>query len=304
MKNTNINLGIDLGGTKIEIAALDFSTNNIIYRHRIPSPQNVYKDTLQAISDLIFETEQKLGLECQVGIGIPGSISSLSYKVRNANSIWLNDKPLLNDLSKILRKSIKIENDANCFTISEATDGAGANYNSVFGVILGTGVGSGIVINQQIVKGSNGLAGEWGHNPLPWKTKSEKGSRDCWCGKTDCIEKYISGPSIEKEYLNIFGKKKPLKIIVDNSLKGDENCSLLMDQFISRVARCFASVINFLDPDVIVIGGGLSNIERIYTDVPKIWSKWIFSGRAETKILKAMHGDSSGVRGAAWLNKN
>ena len=136
------------------------------------------------------------------------------------------------------------------------------------------------------------------------ENKIRKGSRDCWCGKTDCIEKYISGPSIEKEYLNIFGKTKPLKIIVDNSLKGDENCSLLMDQFISRVARCFASVINFLDPDVIVIGGGLSNIERIYTDVPKIWSKWIFSGRAETKILKAMHGDSSGVRGAAWLNKD
>ena len=167
MNNTNINLGIDLGGTKIEIAALDFSTNNIIYRQRIPSPQNVYKDTLQAISDLIFEAEQKLGLECQVGIGIPGSFCSFTNKVRNANSIWLNGKPLLSDLSTILRKSIKIENDANCFAISEATDGAGADYNSVFGVILGTGVGSGIVINQQIVKGSNGLAGEWGHNPLP-----------------------------------------------------------------------------------------------------------------------------------------
>ena len=304
MKNANINIGIDLGGTKIEIAALDFSTNNIIYRQRIPSPQNVYNNTLQAIYNLIIETEKKLGLECKVGIGIPGSISSFSSKVRNANSIWLNDKPFLEDLSELTKKNIKIENDANCFTISESTDGAGANFNSVFGVILGTGVGSGIVINQQIIKGSNGLAGEWGHNPLPWKTKLEKGSRDCWCGKKDCIEKYISGPSIEKEYFNMFGEKKPLKMIVNNSLKGDKNCTLLLDRFISRIARCFASVINFLDPDVIIIGGGLSNIERIYTDVPKIWRKWIFSGNAETKILKAMHGDSSGVRGAAWLNKN
>ena len=301
MIEQDIKLGIDLGGTKIELIALNTKNNKILYKKRVLTPQNNYQDTLNAIATLILEAESKLNLNCQVGIGIPGSISPKTGMVRNANSVWLNGMPLSRDLNKILKKNIVIENDANCFAISEAMDGAGKAYSKVFGVILGTGVGSGIVIDKKVLNGANGISGEWGHNPLPWQEENEIKTRNCWCGKSNCIEKFISGPAIEKEFEDLFGKKMPLKDIVKNCTKNNSNCNFILNILINRIARCFASIINVLDPDVIIIGGGLSNIEQIYIEVPKIWNQWIFSDKISTKIKKAMYGDSSGVRGAAWL---
>ena len=301
MIEQDIKLGIDLGGTKIELIALNTKNNKILYKKRVLTPQNNYQDTLNAIATLILEAESKLNLNCQVGIGIPGSISPKTGMVRNANSVWLNGMPLSRDLNKILKKNIVIENDANCFAISEAMDGAGKAYSKVFGVILGTGVGSGIVIDKKVINGANGISGEWGHNPLPWQEENEIKKRNCWCGKYNCIEKFISGPAIEKEFEDLFGKKMPLKNIVKNCTKNNSNCNFILNILINRIARCFASIINVLDPDVIIIGGGLSNIEQIYIEVPKIWNQWIFSDKISTKVKKAMYGDSSGVRGAAWL---
>jgi len=212
MIEQDIKLGIDLGGTKIELIALNTKNNKILYRKRVLTPQNNYQDTLNAIATLILEAESKLNLNCQVGIGIPGSISPKTGMVRNANSVWLNGMPLSRDLNKILKKNIVIENDANCFAISEAMDGAGKAYSKVFGVILGTGVGSGIVIDKKVINGANGISGEWGHNPLPWQEENEIKTRNCWCGKSNCIEKFISGPAIEKEFEDLFGKKCHLRI--------------------------------------------------------------------------------------------
>ena len=302
MKENSFKLGIDLGGTKIEIACLNVDNNNIIFRKRIPSPQNDYNETLNSIKGLVETSENELGLTCPVGIGIPGSISSKTGRIRNANSVWLNGRFLESDLSKKLNKKIKIENDANCFAISEAMDGAGSKFNNVFGVILGTGVGSGIVFNKKLIKGTNGISGEWGHNPLPWKRKNFN-SRPCWCGKFDCIEKYISGPAVENEHRKKFAESLSLKEIVQNYMGGDKNCKATIDLLIERIAKCLAFIINIIDPDVIVLGGGLSNLDFIYEKVPKIWENWIFSDYVNTKLLKAVHGDSSGVRGAAWINK-
>ena len=302
MKENSFKLGIDLGGTKIEIACLNVDNNNIIFRKRIPSPQNDYNETLNSIKGLVETSENELGLTCPVGIGIPGSISSKTGRIRNANSVWLNGRFLESDLSKKLNKKIKIENDANCFAISEAMDGAGSKFNNVFGVILGTGVGSGIVFNKKLIKGTNGISGEWGHNPLPWKRKNFN-SRPCWCGKFDCIEKYISGPAVESEHRKKFAENLSLREISQKYMVGDKNCKATIDLLIERIAKCLAFIINIIDPDVIVLGGGLSNLDFIYEKVPKIWENWIFSDCVNTKLLKAVHGDSSGVRGAAWLNK-
>ena len=301
MKKNPFKLGIDLGGTKIEIACLNIKNNKIVYRKRIPSPQNDYNKTLNAIKNLVETSENELGLTCPLGIGIPGSISSKTGKIRNANSVWLNGMFLEKDLRKKLNKKIKIENDANCFAISEAMDGAASKFNNVFGIILGTGVGSGIVLNKNLIRGTNGISGEWGHNPLPWK-KNDFNSRPCWCGKIDCIERYISGPAIEAEHKKRFGEALSFKDIVQFYTDGNENCKITIDLLINRIARCLASVINIIDPDAIVLGGGLSNLDLIYEKVPKIWDNWIFSDYVNTKLLKALHGDSSGVRGAAWLN--
>ena len=302
MNKNFVKLGIDLGGTKIEIAALDTNDNKIIYRKRINSPQNNYLHTLNAINSLIEIAENDLGFNCPVGIGIPGSVSYKTGKVRNANSVWLNDKLIVDDLCQKLKRNIKIENDANCFAVSEAMDGAGSQYSNVFGVILGTGVGSGIVLNKKLVKGSNGVSGEWGHNTLPWKGKLESNQRLCWCGKFDCIEKYISGPSVENEHKEAFAEELSMQQIAKKYANKDKNCKITMDLLINRIARCLASIINIIDPEAIILGGGLSNLDILYQEVPKIWKNWIFSDTVNTKLLKSRHGDSSGVRGAAWLN--
>ena len=302
MNKNFVKLGIDLGGTKIEIAALDTNDNKIIYRKRINSPQNNYFNTLDAIQSLIEIAENDLGFNCPVGVGIPGSVSNKTGKVRNANSVWLNDKFIVKDLCQKLNRNIKIENDANCFAVSEAMDGAGSQYSNVFGVILGTGVGSGIVFNKKLVKGSNGISGEWGHNTLPWKSNSEPNQRICWCGKFDCIEKYISGPSVENEHKEVFNEELSMQQIAKKYAEKDKNCMITIDLLINRIARCLATVINIIDPEAIILGGGLSNLDILYQEVPKIWKNWVFSDSVNTKLLKSHHGDSSGVRGAAWLN--
>jgi fructokinase len=257
-------IGIDLGGTKIEAIALD-PAGKEVFRKRIPSPRGDYAATLVAIISLVREAG-----EGTVGIGIPGSLSRVTGLVKNANSTWLIGKPLKQDLEKALGR-VRIENDANCFALSEAADGAAKGARVVFGVILGTGVGGGIVIDGRVVDGPNGIAGEWGHNPMP----GEGEGRQCYCGRRDCIETYLCGPALER----------------------DKDLST----YAERLARALAGVINILDPDVIVLGGGVSNVKALYADVPRLWGRHVFSDRVDTRLAPPVHGDSSGVRGAAWL---
>jgi len=305
----SIRIGVDLGGTKIEAIAL-LSSGDELLRRRIPTPQGDYLGTIAAVASLVQEIETELGVvdvdrPRQVGIGIPGAISLESGLVKNANSTCLIGEPLQQDLERVLNRTVKISNDANCFTISEATDGAGAGAKIVFGVILGTGVGGGIVANGQLLTGANSIAGEWGHNPLPWPTVGEVDLQQipiCYCGRLGCIESYLSGPALAHDFRTVGGDRRwDAEQIVAASKTGDALADSTLQRYEERLARGLASVINLLDPDVIVLGGGLSNIERLYSNVPKIWGRYIFSDRVSTKILPPKFGDSSGVRGAAWL---
>ena len=292
--------GIDLGGTKIEAIVLDRNGAEA-FRHRIIAPQGNYNDTIEAIADLVNRADNEVSALTKLGIGIPGSLSPRTNLVRNANSTWLIGKPLKQDLEKILKRDVLIENDANCFAISEAFDGAGSRAHTVFGVILGTGVGAGIVIGKKLHKGKNKIAGEWGHNPLPWANEGELPGKKCYCGRTGCLETFISGPAIEREFKNLHGKHLNMKNIVKESGAGNLKAEQTIRKFEDRLARALAHVINILDPDSIVLGGGLSNIDRLYSNVPKIWAEYIFSDDVSTELSKARFGDSSGVRGAAWL---
>ena len=265
-------IGIDLGGTKTEVLALEPSGREL-FRMRVPTPRYDYEATLQTIVTLVEEAG-----EGSVGVGIPGAISHASGLVKNANSTWLIGKPLQQDLERALGREVRIANDANCFALSEATDGAAAGAEVVFGAILGTGVGGGIVVRGQLVEGANAIAGEWGHNPLPLPRAEDMPLRPCYCGHAGCIETYLSGPALERD--------------------GGEAA---LDLYCERLARALAGVINLLDPDVIVLGGGVSNIARLYDQVPKLWPRYVFSDRIATRLLPPKHGDSSGVRGAAWL---
>lgn len=305
----SIRIGVDLGGTKIEEIAL-LSSGDELLRRRIPTPQGDYRGTIAAVASLVQEIEAELGVvdvdrPRQIGIGIPGAISQESGLVKNANSTCLIGEPLQQDLERALNRAVKISNDANCFAISEATDGAGAGAKIVFGVILGTGVGGGIVANGQLLTGANSIAGEWGHNPLPWPTGGEVDLQQipiCYCGRSGCIESYLSGPALAHDFRVVGGDRRwDAEQIVAASKTGDALAESTLQRYEERLARGFASVINLLDPDVIVLGGGLSNIERLYSNVPKIWGRYIFSDRVSTKILPPKFGDSSGVRGAAWL---
>tara|TARA_B100001027_G_C16246167_1_gene321981 strand:- start:46 stop:948 length:903 start_codon:yes stop_codon:yes gene_type:complete len=292
--------GIDLGGTKIEAIVLD-GNGAEVFRHRIIAPQGNYSDTIEAIAYLVKRADNEVSALTKIGIGIPGSLSPKTNLVRNANSTWLIGKPLKQDLEKILKRNVLIENDANCFAMSEAFDGAGSKANTVFGVILGTGVGAGIVIEKKIHIGKNKVAGEWGHNPLPWAHESELPGKKCFCGRTGCLETRISGPAIEREFKNLHGRNLNMKNIVKESTKGNLKAEQVIKNLEDRLARALAHVINILDPDSIVLGGGLSNIDRLYSNVPKIWAEYIFSDDVSTVLSKAKFGDSSGVRGAAWL---
>ena len=298
--NTFFRTGIDLGGTKIESIVLD-SKGSQVFRKRIPSPQGSYIETVNAITELVLEADNHVHEITRVGIGIPGALSEQTGLVKNANSTWLIGKPLKSDLEYSLKRRIKIENDANCFTISEAVDGAGAQAQIVFGVILGTGVGGGITINANSLRGINLITGEWGHNPLPWTNEQELDQNKCYCGKKGCIETFLSGPAVAKNYYKKTGKVLNVENILALSEAGDLNAQGIFNEFEIHLAKGLAQIINILDPDIIVIGGGLSNISRLYGNTTNIWDKYIFSDCINTKLVPARHGDTSGVRGAAWL---
>ncbi|HEY1290625.1 MAG TPA: ROK family protein [Burkholderiales bacterium] len=280
-------IGIDLGGTKIEAIALEGSRE--LARRRIPTPRGDYEATISKVAELVRE----IGAGT-VGVGIPGALSRVSGLVKNANSTWLIGRPLKRDLEQAIGREVRLENDANCFALSEAVDGAGAGAEVVFGVILGTGVGGGIVAHGQLLTGPNAIAGEWGHNPLPTPGPEDLPLPVCYCGRAGCIETYLSGPGLAFHHFKLTGERLEPEEIV--ARRGES-----LERYEARVARALASVINVLDPDVIVLGGGLSNVERLYTEVPRLWSKHVFSDHVATRLARNAHGDSSGVRGAAWL---
>ena len=280
-------IGVDLGGTKIEAIALDGPRE--VLRRRVATPRGDYAATIAAVAALVNEAGHGT-----VGVGIPGALSRVTGRVKNANSTWLIGKPLKQDLERALGREVRLENDANCFALSEAVDGAGQGAAVVFGVILGTGVGGGIVAHGRLLTGPNAIAGEWGHNPLPAPTAQDLPLPACYCGRAGCIETYLSGPGLSREHEALTGARLGAEEIA--SLQGES-----LRRYEERLARALASVINVLDPDVIVLGGGMSNVERLYTEVPRLWSRYVFSDQVATRLVRNAHGDSSGVRGAAWL---
>ncbi len=292
-------IGIDLGGTKIEIIVLDVC-GKVIFRHRVATPQGQYQQTLTAIVDLVKQAREQAEVEtASIGMGIPGAISIQSGLVKNANSVCLIGQPLQQDLQHLLAQPIRISNDANCLTVSEATDGAAAGSPVVFGVILGTGTGGGLAVEQRVLNGANAISGEWGHNAMPWCT--DETEIKCYCGLSNCIETFLSGPGMLQRFHLQGGRAKSVEAIISQAHSGDTQAEMFMQKYEHWLAKGLASVINVLDPDAIVLGGGLSNIDRLYQNVPRIWSEYIFSDQLNTRLLKAKYGDSSGVRGAAWL---
>src|SRR3989442_1648779 len=293
-------IGIDLGGTKIEGIALGDDAS-VLVRRRIPTPRDDYHQTLAAIVTLIREIEQEVGRVGTVGVSMPGAISPATGLVKNANSTWLNGRLICEDLPRLLGRPIRFANDANCFALSEATDGAASGADVVFGVIIGTGTGGGIVVNRHVLMGRNAIAGEWGHNPLPAPRDGEWPGPPCYCGRSGCIETFLSGPGLARDYEASGGSTLPASDIARRAAAGEPLALACVARYEERMARALASVINLLDPDVVVLGGGLSNIDRLYTSVSTLWPPYVFSDRIRTRLVRAAHGDSSGVRGAAWL---
>ncbi len=293
-------LGIDLGGTKIEVIALDEDGATLL-RRRVPTPTGDYVGILNAIAGLVRFAEGELGREGTVGVGSPGAISTRTGLLKNSNSTVLNGKPLVRDLAEKLGRPVRLENDANCLALSEALDGAAAGAHAVFGVIVGTGVGGGVVIDRRVLAGRNRIAGEWGHNPLPWATASERPGALCYCGKSGCVETFLSGAGLERDYRGRTGKQLPAHEIALAADAGDEAARASLNVYQDRLARSLAVVVNLLDPDVIVLGGGLSNMMQLYTGLSALVGAYTFSDGIDTGIVRAAHGDSSGVRGAARL---
>jgi fructokinase len=296
---SRIRIGIDLGGTKIEALALGPSGDELV-RLRIPTPKG-YEETLQALSDLVARVEHESGGTGPVGVGIPGTISPATGLVKNANSTWLIGHPLDEDLAARLDRPVRLMNDANCFALSEASDGAGAGADMVFGVILGTGVGGGIVWKGEPWAGAQLVAGEWGHNPLPWPTDDERPGPACYCGKLGCVETFLSGPGMERDHRNATGQVRTTRDIVAAWRSGDAEAAATYGRYLDRLARALATVVNVLDPDVVVLGGGMSNLPGLAGDVQEALACWVFTDEARTRVVTNHHGDSSGVRGAAWL---
>jgi fructokinase len=292
-----LRLGLDLGGTKTEIAALADDGRELLRRRR-PTRRGDYHATVSAVVELVRDAEQTLGARGTVGVAIPGALSTIDGRVKNANSTWLNGQHLQRDLEAALMRPVRLANDANCFALSEAVDGAAAGAAVVFGVILGTGVGGGIVVHGQALEGPNRIAGEWGHNPLEDQQAAE---RACYCGRRGCVETFLSGPALQADHLARCGEDRAPEDIADAAQAGDAACLATLQCYEERLARALGVVINILDPDVIVLGGGLSNIARLYEEVPRLWSRYVFSDHVATRLVPNRHGDSSGVRGAAWL---
>ncbi len=293
-------IGIDLGGTKIEGIVLG-SDSALLARERIPTPQGDYAATLDAICTLVHRLEQATGAACSVGIGMPGAQSPASGLVRNSNSVCLNGRPVAADLEARMGRTLRFANDADCFALSEASDGAAAGARCVFGVIVGTGTGGGIVVDGRLLSGPNAIAGEWGHNPLPWPQADELPGPACYCGKYGCIETWLSGPGLAHDHATVAGEERDAREIAALAEQGDVRALATLARYTDRMARALASVINILDPDIIVLGGGLSNLGRLYQDVPRRWDRYVFADRVDTRLLPARHGDSSGARGAARL---
>jgi fructokinase len=293
-------IGIDLGGTKIEGVALAADGRELQCR-RIASPQGDYDASLRAISGLVAALERDTHERGTVGIGIPGAVSPATGLIKNANSTWLIGRPLAEDLSRLLERPVRLANDANCFALSEATDGAGAGASVVFGVIIGTGTGGGVVVDGRVIAGANAIAGEWGHNPLPSPRDQERPGPACYCGRSGCIETFLSGPALGRDYAAGDEPAITAAEVAARAAAGDPRALAALARYEERFARAIAGVINVLDPDVIVLGGGLSNLDRLYVNVPALWSPYVFSDRVATRLVRAAHGDASGVRGAAWL---
>ncbi len=293
-------LGIDLGGTKIEGIALDESGDELT-RQRIATPAGDYQGTLQSIKQLVEQLEAETGETGSVGICTPGAISPATGLLKNSNSVCMNGKAVHEDLEVLLQREVRMTNDANCFALSEATDGVAKEASVVFGVIVGTGTGAGIVVNKQVLTGPNAIAGEWGHNPLPWPREVELPGAECYCGKFGCIETFLSGPGMVRDHELYANVTLDPENIVSKAGFGDEEAEATLQRYEDRMARGLAHVINILDPDVIVLGGGMGNIKRLYKNVPGLWRDYIFSDHVSTRLLMPKFGDSSGVRGAAWL---
>ncbi len=292
--------GIDLGGTKIEIVVLG-QEGQTVFEKRIPTPAPDYQATLAALRDLVEEADRAAGTRTSVGMGTPGSISPTTGRLRNSNSVWMNGMPLADDVKAAMGREVRLANDANCFALSEATDGAGQGARSVFGVIIGTGCGGGVVVEGQLVNGANGIGGEWGHNPLPWPDETEVPGPQCWCGLRGCQETWLSGSGLARDHEAVTGEALKGEEIVERAGKGEEACQATLQRHAGRLGRALAAVCNLLDPDVIVLGGGLSNLPHLYEDLPGLMEPFVFSDHVTTKILPPKHGDASGVRGAAWL---
>jgi len=329
-----LRIGIDFGGTKTEIICLDARNGKELYRHRVPTARNDYDGTVRTFRQLVEQAEATLGITGTVGIGIPGTVVPETGLIKNSNSVWTNGKPLQRDVSDALGRDVRMENDANCFAVSEATDGAGAGKQVVFGVIIGTGCGGGVAIGGAAHRGTNCIGGEWGHNPLPYPRvalppdtatfsrfeaapQTDDRLRDhyftddtanaeypgplCYCGRRGCLETWISGTGFKNDYLRVTGAELSTHDVIAAADKGDATALAARHRYADRLARALAQVINIMDPDAIVLGGGMSNVQALYRDVPALWGKYVFSDTVKTPLLKALHGDSSGVRGAAWL---
>ena len=303
-KSVGTRIGIDLGGTKIEGVTLD-SSGEVVARQRIATPRNDYKGTVHAIASVVHHLEEQTSTTGSVGVGIPGTIVRSTGLVKNANSTWLNGRPLERDLCEALGRPVRCANDANCFAVSEAHDGAARGFQVVFGVIVGTGCGGAIVFNQHQHAGPHGIAGEWGHNPLPWATADELPGPQCYCGKRGCVESWISGTGLMRDFLDQTGRALDGAQIVaaseDPSAELRAQAEAALDRLEDRMARSLAEIVNILDPDIIVLGGGLSKLDRLYRNVPSRISPYTFGGADTVRMAKPLHGDASGVRGAAWL---
>ncbi|MEX2453736.1 MAG: ROK family protein [Rhodospirillaceae bacterium] len=292
-------IGIDLGGTKIEGIAI--AGRDVFIRERHPAPVGDYERTVEAVAALVGRIEDAAGQRGSVGIGIPGAVSARTGLIKNANSTWLIGRPFHADLERRLGRAVRIANDADCFTLSEATDGAAAGASPVFGVILGTGVGGGIAVAGALLSDINAVAGEWGHNPLPWPSDDERPGPACYCGKRGCIETFLSGPVLRADFASHTGLDASPEEISAAAERGESSAVAAFARYEDRLARSLSSVINILDPECIVLGGGLSNVARLYTDLPALLPRYVFSDSVETRLVPPLHGDSSGVRGAAWL---
>lgn len=293
-------IGIDLGGTKTEIVVLDEKGERALLR-RVPTPREDYAAIVTTLVTLVREAEAELGVTATVGVGTPGAVSPATGRIKNSNTTCLIGQPLREDLERALERPVRLANDANCFALSEAVDGAAAGAEVVFGVIVGTGTGGGVVVGGRPVPGRNAIAGEWGHNPLPWPRDEERPGPACYCGQHGCIETFLSGPGLERDHVASGGTASGAAQVARAAAEGEPRARATLERYADRLARGLASIINVLDPDVIVLGGGVSNIEWLYEAVPRRWGEWVFSDRVDTELRPALHGDSSGVRGAAWL---